>query len=124
MEMSGGHGQEKFSSPEQELAYLREQVAVRERELASRGAEIRTEEVISDKVRDYHYVSPKQVLNDSYRMQKPALETLALNLSPEPHDAKMSELLGILNEKGIKNALSLVDEMNDAHVEDDFHRFL
>jgi hypothetical protein len=124
MELSGGHMPEKFSSPQEELAYLREQVAQRERELMARGAEINKEEVISDKVRDYQYEPSQQVLHQSYQVPKSSLESLALNLAPEEHDIKMSELLTVLREKGIKNALALVDTMADAHVEDDFHRFL
>ena len=37
---------QQFSSPEEELQYLRQQVALRERELLSRTTEIRTNEVV------------------------------------------------------------------------------
>ena len=36
----------------------------------------------------------------------------------------MEELLGIVVTKGIRNALSIVEKMNDPHVDDDFHRIL
>ena len=49
---------------------------------------------------------------------------IVLKLSPEEHDDKMSELLWVLQEKGIRNALSIVEKMNDPHITDDFHRFL
>ena len=115
---------QKFSSPEEELKFLREQVAMRERELASRGAEVKPEEVISDKIRDYAVMPASHVLVPEYQTPGHSIESLALNLSPEPHDAKMAELLDILKQRGIKNALSVADALNDAHVEDDFHRFL
>ena len=47
-----------------------------------------------------------------------------LDLMPEEHDGKMSELVDILQEKGVLNALSVVDKLNNPHIEDDFHRFL
>ncbi len=124
MEQQGLHGQEQFQSPEEELQYLREQVAVRERELAARGAEVHRDHVISDKVKDYDVTPDMQVLHPEYKIAGHKIEELALNLAPESHDTKISELIQILEEKGIKNALAVVDELNDPHVEDDFHRFL
>jgi hypothetical protein len=123
--MEGPFGiEQKFKSPEEELAFLREQVAQRERELMARGAEVHKDQIIADKVKDYAYAAPKQVLHPSFETPKSALQELALNLSPEEHDTKIAELMAIMNEKGIKNALSVVEAMDDFHVEDDFHRFL
>src|SRR3989344_3667873 len=36
----------------------------------------------------------------------------------------MAELLGILLNQGIKNALTVLEKLNSPHLEDDFHRFL
>ncbi len=36
----------------------------------------------------------------------------------------MEEILGILLTKGIKNAMSIVESMNNPHIDDDFHRLL
>lgn len=116
--------QEKFSSPEEELAFLREQVAVRERELAARGAEVVRSDVALDKVKDYSYSSPAQVLENQYKLDVNVVQELALALAPEAHDSKVAELYQIMKEKGIKNAMSVADALNDPHVEDDFHRFL
>ncbi|MDQ3014982.1 MAG: hypothetical protein M3Q73_03900 [bacterium] len=124
MEQVGSLNKEKFSSPEEELAYLREQVTLRERELTARGAEVSKDDVIVDQIKDYSYLPTKQVLNSEYQTQKSAIEALALNLSPETHDVKISELAATLKEKGIKNTLDIIDALNDPHVEDDFHRFL
>jgi hypothetical protein len=119
-----GSTEKKFSTPQEELNFLRGQVAERERELMARGAEVVREEVIADKVKDYSYIAPQQVLHPQMEVSKDALKELALNLAPEEHDTKISELAKVLQEKGIKNALALVETMNDWHVEDDFHRFL
>src|SRR4051812_27147905 len=107
MESRTEFGEHTFSSPEEELKYLREQVASREKELAARGAEVSREDVISDKIKDYSYVPTGQVLHESYQQPKSSIEELALGLSPEPHDVKISELVKILNEKGIKNVLDV-----------------
>jgi hypothetical protein len=123
--MEGGASPEqKFGTPQQELAHLREQVAIRERELAARGAEFSREEVITDKVKDYSYTPAGQVLQPEYKVEQNIIQELALALSPEPHDMKITELAKMLQEKGLKNTLDVIDALNDAHVEDDFHRFL
>ena len=119
----GVSGHEKFSSPQEELTFLREQVAQRERELAARGAG-RNEQVISDKIQDYKITPAKSVFHPDYRISPDVIKSLALNLAPEAHDTKMAELLSIVKEKGIKNALSVADALNDPHIESDFHRFL
>lgn len=124
MEAPGISPEQKFASPEAEVAYLRGQVAERERELMARGAEVNREHIINDKVKDYAYTAPAQVLHPTYEVSGVTLKELALNLAPEEHDTKMGELLSVLKEKGIKNALSVADALGDAHVEDDFHRFL
>lgn len=116
--------EQKFRTPEEELAYLREQVAARERELAARGAEVHRPDVIADKVRDYAAQPAAAVLHESYQMEKGAIQELALGLAPEEHDTKVAELFQVMKEKGIKNALTVADALNDPHVEDDFHRFL
>src|SRR5438045_1425839 len=104
--------EQKFNSPEQELAYLREQVAIRERELGARGAEVKKDDIVSDAVRDYSYAPASSVLHESHQIPKSAVEVLALNLAPELHDVKITELASILQEKGIKNALSVAEAMN------------
>ncbi len=124
MELPRSPLDQKFNSPQEELEYLRDQVAVRERELMARGAEVKRDDVVSDKIRDYSYVPAQKVLHPEYKKPAHTLQELALNLTPEEHDVKISELIAILEEKGIKNALDVVAQLNDPHIEDDFHRFL
>src|SRR4051812_25288769 len=122
MENVGAQLEQKFKTPEEEVAYLRQQVAERERELAARGAEVARDEVIADKVKDYSYVQPKQVLHSDYEAAPSIIKELALDLAPEAHDVKITELFKILQDKGIKNALAVCEALNDFHIEDDFHR--
>ena len=56
-------------------------------------------------------------------MKSEEKDAIVLNLKPEAHDKKMEELLSILLERGIKNALDIVEKLDDPHIDDDFHRF-
>ncbi|MFA6094936.1 MAG: type IV secretory system conjugative DNA transfer family protein [Candidatus Paceibacterota bacterium] len=113
----------QFSSPHEELAYLREQVIKKEREVSRTGVEPEREHLIREQIHEYNKTS-HDVLKEEYRMTEKHRDAIVLNLSPEQHDHKMAELLALLQEKGIKNTLSVVEKMNDPHLEDDFHRFL
>ncbi len=52
------------------------------------------------------------------------VQRIVLKLSPEPHDRQMEELVTLAREKGIKNALAVVEKLNNPHLGDDFHRFV
>src|SRR5258708_669360 len=112
---------EKFSSPEEEFKHLREETLARARENAAVPLETHAEKVVED----YKVVSKeKDPRAEAYIMPPGEKEAIVLNLRPETHDAKMEELLGILLARGVKNAFAVLDDLNDPHVDDDFHRFL
>lgn len=115
----------KFKSPDEELAYLRAHVAKREEELRLTGQFENTKETaIQETVLRYKEFSQEDVLHKDQIIKQKETEGIVLNLKPEPHDVVMEELLGIVITKGIKNAMSIVEQMNNPHIDDDFHRLL
>jgi len=126
--------QEKLSSPEEELAFLRKEVARREQELAysERGRESavgtkperKQEQVVHEEIRAHGARKPEEILTPSYVLPNEEAETLVLNLLPEEHDSQIGELLMLAHEKGVRNALSVLERMARPHLEDDFHRAL
>ncbi|MBI2120218.1 MAG: type IV secretion system DNA-binding domain-containing protein [Parcubacteria group bacterium] len=114
----------KFESPEEELEFLRAAVREQEAKLERLTVPLDREEVISDKLREYKELNPEGVLAAGHKMESEEVGAIVLDLAPETHDSQMEELLGILEERGIMNALSVVSEMNNPHIEDDFHRIL
>ena len=66
----------QFSSPEEELIYLRERIAERERELLSRNPEIDradTETIGRQEIREYASFTPKVILDREHALDAPAL---------------------------------------------------
>ena len=125
VEQFGNHGPEqKFKTPDEELNYLRAKVTEREKKLAENGESVPREEIIQQKVVEHGQQNPKDVLHESYALKSHEVESIVLDLKPETHDAQMGELVLLLQEKGILNALSVVLKMNSPHLESDFHRFL
>jgi len=110
---------EKFRTPEEELAYLRERLNAVENKLESPPVQ-----QVQQVIREYAAEKPERVLHKDVVMKDSHVDAVVLDLAPEEHDKKMAELLGILQEKGIRNTLSVVAKLSDPHIEDDFHRFL
>lgn len=129
--------QEKFYTLEEELAYLRKRFTDRKKEheslnkLApvSSGNSLEAVRDFGQKAErevlaEYKRMPVKQVLPESLEIGREELGQVVLKLAPEEHDTKMQELIRLAKEKGIKNALSVLEKLGDFHVTDDFHRFV
>jgi hypothetical protein len=115
----------KFKTPEEELDYLRAHVKEREEQLIKIGHVERTmENAAGDVIRDYKTIPVHQLIHKNNIIKEKEVKGIVLALRPETHDNIMEELLGIVITKGVRNALSVVEEMNNPHVDDDFHRIL
>ncbi len=124
MEQSFSQNKELFSSPEEELAYLRERVQKQEQVLKQKGENPDREELIMKELKEYTQSIPEKTLAKGFQMIEPHQQAIVLDLIPETHDDKMSELLGLLHDKGFLNTLSVVEKLGNPHIESDFHRFL
>jgi hypothetical protein len=115
--------QPKFSSPEEEIAYLRKQILEKEKNLDNFSNRER-ERVVSQTINEYNKSQPEEVLHKGALIPEKIRDEIVLKLNPEEHDVKMSQLVDLLQTKGILNTLSVVEKMENEHVQDDFHRFL
>ncbi len=120
--------QKKFSSVEEELQYLRGVVAGRERGLASAPESAERaqerEQIISEELAHYSVQDADRVLHEHFKVSAEKQWEIILELEPETHDKKMEELMGIIQEKGILNAIQIARGFNSPHLDADFHRFL
>ncbi len=114
----------KFTSPEEELTFLRAHIAEREKELQEKGVEVNKEQVAHEALREYKEIPHSEVMHQDASLPNAHSDELVLRLNPESHDYKMEELLGVLLSKGISAALDVVRKMGSPHIDDDFHRFL
>lgn len=116
--------EQKFKTPEEELSFLRAEVMRHEKALTEKGESVPREEIIQAKINEHKERKLEEVLEKHYALKNKEVEAIVLDLAPEKHDEKMAELVGILQDKGMLNALSVVASLKDPHIEDDFHRFL
>lgn len=115
-----------FATIEEELKYLRERV--KDHREKSVGEMQEADEMIKEEIVEYHKKAGRDLLHEAYRaspeVTKSAAEEIILKLSPENHDKNMEEFLALMQAKGIYNTISIIKQMNNPHLEDDFHRFL
>lgn len=115
----------KLSTPEEEIAYLRERVSRREAELA--GGATERARIISETIHEHH-AAPQKVLAPEFRMSDAAKESGAEALIAELNlgggAGAIDSLRRTMEEKGIKNALHVLEKLHDPHISDDFHRYL
>jgi len=114
----------QFNNPEDEVAFLKRQLASKEQELASLNFEKPKEVAAIHTIETYKNLPTEVVLHEDSVITPQEEAHITLKLKPESHDRQIEELFGILLEKGLKNALNIVSAMGNPHLEDDFHRFL
>jgi hypothetical protein len=123
MESSNFNEFTKFKNPEEEIAFLRKQIKenIKSAEYSVNEHEVNrtVENIISE-----YGTKEEDVLDSGYKISDNEKDSIVLGLTPEEHDTKMEELLAVLQEKGLKNTLSVIKKLGDPHIADDFHRFL
>lgn len=112
-----------LETPQDEARFLSERASALSQEARREGALLTHEEAITQELAKYRKVPAEHLLAEEYRMKLHEIEAAALSLGPN-HDEEIDALIAVLESKGIKNALSVAERLNNPHVEDDFHRFL
>ncbi len=112
----------QFSSPHDEIAYLRAQIAEREKTAGVEGQVLERSVFATEKVAAYRALPSEKVLAPEYRIKAGEIEKV-VNLGVE-HEETVNELMRVMMERGIKNTLTILEKLNNPHIEDDFHRFL
>lgn len=115
----------QFSSPHEEIEYLRNQIAARERELLNRTPEVDQtdiETVGRQEIKNYTSFTPKMVLDKEYVLtpEQVAQSAEAIAISHDP----VEDIIHLAFEKGIRNALTVLEQTGNTFVVDEVHRKL
>ncbi len=115
----------QFSSPEEEVVYLRQQIAERERQLLARTPEVDASDIETvgrQELKEYAQFTPQVILSREHGFDEHGLAA-SVEQASRAHDP-VGEILLIAQEKGIRNALSVLEKLNNAYVVDEVHRQL
>jgi hypothetical protein len=113
----------KFSSPKEEIDFLRKEIEKREAMLGN-TEKIPQDTTVQSVIKDYAKTPSSEVIHEKYEIKPHEAGAIVLELAPETHDSQIESLIGVLHSKGLKNTLYVIERMNNFHIEDDFHRFL
>jgi hypothetical protein len=114
-----------FTSPEDEVRYLREQLAQKERELLDRTPEVDQTDVETlgrQELKDYAEFTPQMILSKDHALGTHELAA-SVELTQHAKDP-VNEVMMVAMEKGIRNALSVLEKIDNAYVVDEVHRQL
>lgn len=117
--------QRRFASPEEEIAYLREQIALRERSVLDRSIHADHHELLAagkDALRDYAEHAPSMVLAPKHQMSEHEARGHAEMIDAAMH--KADGIVSIAFARGIKNALIVLEKQSDPHLTDEVHSAL
>jgi hypothetical protein len=118
-------GPKQFLTPQEEIEFLRQQIANKERELLDRSPEADDadmETVGKMQMKEYHNFTPQRILHPEYELEGQSLhESVKL---VETASDPVEEILQIALEKGVKNALTVLGKTDNAFIIDEVHRKL
>ncbi len=105
----------KFNSTQEEIDALRRMINERPdfaREILKEHIQKRPEEVLGEE----HKLSSEEIKANAEKISE-----LSLEKAEEPHQRQVLQLLQLVEDKGVLNAVSVVKKIDDPHLEDDFH---
>lgn len=132
MEIGLGTPTKQFRTVEEELAFLRGKIAERKSHAEKVGLKENAESAARNAIAEYKREPAHKVLHKDFAQKEEEVERVVseikeqikLNLTPEEHDETILNLARLAKEKGIRNALSVVEKLGDFHITDDFHRYM
>src|SRR3989338_10446299 len=107
-----------IASPEEELAYLRAAVAAKEAELRGLTDRIPREEIAHERIIHHREQAQPEHFAEGYQLPETEVVSLSLNLDPEQNDETMEELRKVMETKGVRNALSVLEKLGSPHLDD------
>lgn len=118
-------GPKQFTSPQEEIAYLRNQIAEKERGLLDRAPEadhLEMETIAKKEIFEYGTFTPSAVLSAEHQLpeQELAAAVEQINIAADP----IEQVLQLALEKGIHNALSIMEKSSTPFATDEVHRRL
>jgi molybdopterin-biosynthesis enzyme MoeA-like protein len=116
---------QQFASPQEEIAYLKSEIAKREQSLLERTKDIDAadiETIGKEVIGDYSEHEPTQILHKTHVMNDHELRSQVELLGTTKH--QFDELMGLLHDRGVRNMLSVLEKIQNPFLTDEIHREL
>lgn len=117
-------GENRIGSAQEELAMLRKRIA----ELESDNSGREKHEIVGEAIKEYTGKMPEEILHPEKTISSQEVGEHAERIknikSEDAHRDKITALMQMVHDKGILNTVSVIKNINDPHLEDDFHQAL
>ena len=114
----------QFTTPEEEISFLRTKVAEKMEKAKGFEGRFTEKDRAHEVVRDYKDTPIEKVLAPETHISAGEKHRLLEWLTPKETDAQVRMLTQVMAEKGIKNAFKMAEDLNNPELEDDFERFV
>ncbi len=112
----------KISNGVEEIEMLKQRIAELE---AISGEKKEGPEIVKEAIKEHleknELPEEKKMPIAEIRQEAQRIESLKTKEEAEPHQRQVSELLQMVETKGLINTVAVVKDLNDPHLEDDFH---
>lgn len=115
----------QFASPEEEIAFLRQEIAKRERTMLERNKDIDAADIETlgkEVVESYAEHEPSMILTKDHAMPAHELRGHVELVSTTKH--QFDDLMRLMHERGVRNMLSVLEKIENPFLEDEIHREL
>ncbi|HRH26127.1 MAG TPA: TraM recognition domain-containing protein [Candidatus Paceibacterota bacterium] len=109
--------EKQFGSPQEEIAWLRSKIA---EQPVQKREEI---PLVIEKEIDAYKKAPHSILAKGHAMIEPEIAARSFGVHEAGRDG-LDELISVFENRGLKNALSVVERLENPHLEDQFHQYL
>ncbi len=110
----------RFSTPEQELEYLRAKVLEAEKKLENTGAPIARESVVRESIVEFK----KEAGIGAPVATSSEVESDAEKILQAHQESQLEGMIALAESKGLTHTLAVIEKIKNWHAEDDFHAFL
>ena len=114
----------QFSTPEEEIAFLRAQVAEKMEKAKGFEGRFTEKDRAHEVVRGYKDTPLEKVIAPNAHISAGEQHRLLEWLAPKETDDQIRMLSQVMAEKGIKNAFAVAEALNNPQIDDDFERFV
>ena len=112
----------RFNNPTEEIEFLRRRLADQENRLRADNPEVSpnsVHEAEKQELSEYGTTEPETVLETDHKLDDAGLGEAVLRV--EDKADKVSEILELATEKGIKNALTVLEKLDNSYLVDEVH---
>ena len=113
-----------FSTPEEEINYLRRQIEEKEMAMRNMPRNVSTLEHTNSTLKEHGEKSLEQVYENNHKALNKDIIGVINSLKIKNTNKQVMELASIMQDDGVRFAMEIAKKLSKPEIEDDFHKFL